>query len=42
MLADPQGQQLLSVAGVRLNETFNNALDTKTTSLWPEPRRLEE
>ncbi|KAN0103747.1 hypothetical protein V8E52_011669 [Russula decolorans] len=42
VLADPQGQTQLSVAGVRLSEAFNNALDVETTALWPEPRRLEE
>ena len=42
VLADPQGQKQLSVAGVCLYETFNNALDMETTSLWAEPRRLDE
>lgn len=42
VLADPQGQTRLPVTGVRLSETFNNALDVDTTPVWPEPRRLEE
>jgi hypothetical protein len=42
VLADPRGQTRLPVAGVRLSEAFNNALDLETTSPWPEPRRLEE
>jgi hypothetical protein len=37
VLADPQGQTELPVAGVRLGEAFNTAFDLETTSLWPEP-----
>jgi hypothetical protein len=42
VLADPQGQTRLPVAGVHLSEVFNNALDVETTILWSEPRRHEE
>jgi hypothetical protein len=41
VLADPRGQTRLPVAGVRLGEAFNNALEMETTSPWSEPRRLE-
>ena len=42
VLADPQGQILMPVAGVRLNETFNKALDTETTALSPDPQMRVE
>jgi hypothetical protein len=42
VLADPHGQKRISIEGVRLNDAFNNALDTDTISSWPEPRRPEE
>ena len=32
VVADSRGQKLTSVAGVYLNETFNDALDTEITS----------
>ncbi len=42
VLADLHGQKRIPIDGVRLNEAFNNALDTDTTSSWPEPRLPEE
>jgi hypothetical protein len=41
MLADPQGQKRLPVAGVYLNQAFDNALDTEATLLCSEPRTRE-
>jgi hypothetical protein len=42
VLADPQGQTQLPVAGGLLNQAFNNALDTEATSQWPEHRTRVE
>lgn len=42
MLADARGQTQLPVAGVHLNQAFNNALDTEATLRRPDPQTREE